>query len=124
MRFAGVCRKISEQMADNDPDSSYADESIDNLSEYGRGDLVVDHKAEKCSGKHRDNAGAHHGEVRHIEPAEEETDHKDHNIVYAVRTTILFTQRNAWIVARYSFLLLVAGSRYSAAVGPPEAKRP
>ena len=27
------------------------------------------------------------------------------------RTTRLFTQRNAWMVARYSFLLLVAGSR-------------
>ena len=71
------------QMADYDPDASDADKGIDNFSEYGRGDPVVDHKAEKCSGKHRDNAGAHHGEVRHIEPAEEETDHKDHNIVYA-----------------------------------------
>ena len=80
---AGDIPPVLYQMADNDPDASDADKGIDNFSEYGRGDPVVDHKAEKCSGKHRDNAGAHHGEVRHIEPAEEETDHKDHNIVYA-----------------------------------------
>ena len=43
----------------------------------------MDHKSEKSSGQHRDNAGADHRQVCHVETAEHQADDEDHNIVYA-----------------------------------------
>ena len=69
-------------MTDNDPDSSDADKGIDNFSENGRRNPVVDHKSEECPGQHGDDTGADHRQVRHVEPAEEKTDQKNYYIVY------------------------------------------
>ena len=41
----------------------------------------MDHKSEECPGQHGDDTGADHGKVRHVEPPEDETDHKNYNIV-------------------------------------------
>lgn len=40
------------------------------------------------------------------------------------RTTILFTQRNAWMVARYSFLLLVARQEVESSCGTAGGEEP
>ena len=41
----------------------------------------MDHKTKESSRQHGGNSGAYHRKVRHVEPAEEKTDHKNYNIV-------------------------------------------
>ena len=69
-------------MTDDDPYASDSHKGVDNLAEYRGRNPVVDHKPEKSSCEHCGNAGAHHRQVGHVEPSEEEADSKNYNIVY------------------------------------------
>ena len=68
-------------MAYDDPHAADPDEGVDDLPEYGGGDLIVDHKAEERSREHCGDAGSDERKISDRKAPHDQTDHEDNKII-------------------------------------------